>query len=192
MGVIYSVGDDVKDLLCPFIAEKGGTRDTTKIERLYRSASLGNMSASKFWEGVGIDPRLEDEYLQRHELTNGLVDFLAAIRERDYELWCLSNDLSEWSRKLRVRFGLDKYFRGFVISGDVGARKPDQAIFTYLIDQLHARPSEIIFVDDQRKNLDSAAALGFEAIFFSPVEYKVGDERHKVALTFNDLAVLLP
>ena len=46
MGVIYSVGDDVRDLLCPFIEEKGGTKDVPKIERLYHSASLGNMSAA--------------------------------------------------------------------------------------------------------------------------------------------------
>ena len=44
MGVIYSVRDDVKDLLCPFIAEKDGSKDTSKIERLYHSASLGGSS----------------------------------------------------------------------------------------------------------------------------------------------------
>jgi len=64
MGVIYSARDDVKDLLCPFIAEKDGSKDTSKIGRLYLSASLGNISAFEFWKAVGVDPELEDEYLQ--------------------------------------------------------------------------------------------------------------------------------
>lgn len=60
MGVIYSVGDDVRDLLCPFIAEKGGSTDTSKIEKLYHSASLGYMSAFEFWKAVDVNPELED------------------------------------------------------------------------------------------------------------------------------------
>lgn len=187
MGVIYSVGDDVRDLLCPFVGEKGGTKDISKIGRLYHSASLGNISAPDFWEAVGLAPRLEDEYLQRHKLTDGLIDFLEAVNSRGCEVWCLSNDVSEWSRKLRVRFGLDKYFRGFIISGDVGVRKPELAIFDRLIGQLAVSPRDAAFVDDQRKNLDSAAELGFNTILFVPAGHDLTDEKHKVAATFTEV-----
>ncbi len=191
MGVIYSVGDDVTELLCPFVEEKGGTRDTSQIAEPYHLASLGKMSASEFWRGVGLAPKLEDEYLQRHKLTDGLIDFLEAANARGWEIWCLSNDLSQWSRKLRARFGLDEYFRGFVISGDVGFRKPDRAIFDYLVKQLEASPSRTVFVDDQRKNLDTAAALGFEAILFAPASHGLTDEKHRVATTFGKLLLML-
>jgi len=191
MGVIYSVGDDVKDLLCPFIAEKGGTRDISKIEGLYLSASLGNMPASEFWKAVGLNPRLEDEYLQMHKLTEGLLDFLKTVNSRGFEVWCLSNDLSEWSRKLRVRFGLDEYFRGFVISGDVGIRKPDRAIFEHLVRQLDSNPANVVFVDDLQKNLDAAAELGFKTIQFTRAALSLSDERHQVATTFDELGRLL-
>ncbi len=43
MGVIYSLGEDVLDLLCPFIMEKGGIRDIEKIQGLYHAASLGHI-----------------------------------------------------------------------------------------------------------------------------------------------------
>lgn len=192
MGVIYSVGDDVIDLLCPFIAEKGGTKDISKIQSLYHSASLGNMRASEFWEAVGINPRLEDEYLSRHQLTNGLIEFLREIKKRGYEVWCLSNDLSEWSEKLRIRFALDSYFKGFVISGDIGIRKPDRAIFSALISQLGTDPSNAVFVDDRLKNLDSAAALGFKTVLFEPADCSMADERHRVVSNFADILLLLP
>ncbi len=187
MGVIYSVGNDDRDLLCPFVEEKGGTKDVSRIERLYHSTSLGNMSSAQFWEAVGLDPGLEDEYLQRYELTNGLTDFLEAVNSQGYEVWGLSNDISEWSKKLRARFGLDRYIRGFVISGDVGVRKPEQAIFNHLIGQLTVSPRDIVFVDDQRRNLDVAAALGINTILFLPAGHDLTDEKHIVATSFVDV-----
>jgi hypothetical protein len=39
MGVIYSVKDDVQDLLYPFIAEKSGCENTEEIRELYIAAS---------------------------------------------------------------------------------------------------------------------------------------------------------
>jgi putative hydrolase of the HAD superfamily len=187
MGVIFSVGNDDRDLLCPFVEEKGGTKDVSKIEMLYNSTSLGNMSSAEFWEAVGLDPGLEDEYLQRYELTDGLTDFLEAVNSQGYEVWCLSNDISEWSKKLRARFGLDKYIRGFVISGDVGVRKPEQAIFDHLTGQLTAHPRDAVFVDDQRRNLDVAAALGFSTILFVPTGHDLTDEKHIMATSFADV-----
>jgi HAD superfamily hydrolase (TIGR01509 family) len=187
MGVIYSVGNDDRDLLCPFIEGKGGTKDVSKIEMLYNSTSLGNMSSAEFWKAMGLDPGLEDEYLQRYELTDGLTDFLEAVNSQGYEVWCLSNDIAEWSKKLRARFGLDKYVRGFVISGDVGVRKPEQAIFDHLIGQLTVSPRDALVVDDQRRNLDVAAALGFSTILFVPGSHDLTDEKHIVATSFADV-----
>ena len=191
MGVIYSVRDDVRDLLCPFIAENGGSRDTLQIEQLYRSASLGNISAFDFWKAVNVAPELEDEYLQRHRLSDGLLDFLEQIKRRGHEVWCLSNDLSEWSRKLRLRFGLEKYITGFVISGDVGFRKPDPAIFHLLVTQSNIDPHNAIFVDDNRKNLDSAVVVGFETILFRPMDQDLASDSHKVVIDFREILSLL-
>ena len=191
MGVIYSVGDDVRDLLCPFIAEKGGCRDTERVWELYLTASLGRLSSLEFWNAVDVDPGLEDEYLQRHTLTDGLLDFLQKMNRRGHEIWCLSNDLSEWSRKLRIRFGLHEYIAGFVISGDVGSRKPDPSIFRRFITQSHRSPRDAIFVDDSQKNLDSAAVLGFETILFKPTS-NLAVGTHKLAMTFGDIMLLLP
>jgi HAD superfamily hydrolase (TIGR01509 family) len=187
MGVIYSVGNDDRDLLCPFVEEKGGTKDVSKIQMLYHAASLGNISSAELWETVGLDSGLEDEYLQRYELTNGLTDFLEAVNSQGYEVWCLSNDISEWSKKLRARFGLDRFIRGFVISGDIGIRKPEQAIFDRLIGQSKVNPRDAVFVDDQRRNLDVAAALGFSTILFLPGGYELTDERHVPATSFADV-----
>ena len=189
MGVIYCVGDDVRDLLIPFIEERGGAKDVTKIEALYHEASLGHVSAAQFWTSLDVDPRLEDEYLEGHRLSTGLIDLLKAVDSRSCEVWCLSNDISEWSKKLRVRFGLDKYFRGFVISGDVGARKPDPAIYARLLQLVESSPAEVVFVDDNPRNLDTAATFGLVTVLFAPDG--APDAGHRAVRSLAELLAIL-
>jgi HAD superfamily hydrolase (TIGR01509 family) len=191
MGVIYSVKDDVRDLLYPFIVEKRGVEDSYQVEELYRSASLGRISAVDFWRAVNIEPALEKEYLTRHRLTDGVIDYLSKAKLRGCDVWCLSNDVSEWSKQLRVRFGLNKYVTNFIISGDFGIRKPDPAIFALLIDELQKIPGEITFIDDNINNLDSAANLGIGTILFNPESPNLTSNRHKIAMNFKELGLLL-
>ena len=187
MGVMYPVGDDVTYLLCPFIAEKGGITDIDKIASLYDDASLGKMTSSEFWRAVGIDPELEDEYLQRHKLTDGLIEFLENMNSSGVEVWCLSNDLAEWAKKLIQRFKLTRYFRGFVISGDIGRRKPDPAIFEYLLGKIGVNADDAVFVDDNLKNLDSATKLGFRTVLFNAEGSNPGKTDYESVGNFNEL-----
>ncbi len=166
MGVIYRVGDDVADLLVPFIQEKGGSDDPQRIDATYLEASLGRITARQFWQRVGLSDDLEDEYLARFELSDGLAELLDAAPDRFASIVCLSNDVSEWSRKLRQRFSLERRFAGWYISGDLGIRKPDPQIYAHLLSDLHADPGRVVFVDDRTKNLDPAAELGIQTVHY--------------------------
>jgi HAD superfamily hydrolase (TIGR01509 family) len=190
MGVIYAEPSDGANLLYPFIVEKGGCTDVQEILRLYSAASLGGMSSAEFWRCAGLDPALEDEYLKRHELSKGLNEFLDEMASRGIELWCLSNDVSEWSKKLREKFALGRYFRGFVISGDMGTRKPDPAIYHSLLEQSGCRPCDIVFVDDRLRNIE-AAALGMGAILFKPAPEEMQGHNYTIARNFAELLSLL-
>ncbi|MGH7831005.1 MAG: HAD family hydrolase [Candidatus Binatia bacterium] len=190
MGVIYEVGDDVGELLVPFIREKNGHCDISAIDRLYDEAILGRLTAKQFWIALGLDPQLEDEYLQRYRLSSGAMEFLQRASKHFSSIWCLSNDLSEWSLKLRRRFDLEANVGGFVVSGDVGCRKPESRIFEILLGQVRAEPTQIIFVDDKKVNLDTAASLGFETVLFD-ARAIAGPAAHRVARSFDDLAKLI-
>jgi putative hydrolase of the HAD superfamily len=190
MGVIYKVGDDVVELLHPFMMEKGGTADLAEIGRIYIDISVGKMTSSEFWEAVGVAPELEDEYLQRHILNEGLIEFLEETKSRAIPVWCLSNDVSEWSRKLRSNFKIEGYFQGFIISGDVKLRKPDPAIYQLLIGEVKCEPPDITFVDDNVRNLDAAAELHIGTVLFNP-SGKVGAGRHREVSSFKQLGELI-
>jgi HAD superfamily hydrolase (TIGR01509 family) len=191
MGVIYAEADDGLNLLYPFIVNNGGCRDIPEVVRLYSAASLGKLSSAEFWELAGVDPALEDEYLLQHRLSDGLIEFLNSVRARGMQLWCLSNDVSEWSSKLRKRFGLDQFFQGFVISGNVGVHKPDPAIYQCLLDKAGIKSSEAVFVDDRLRNVRAADAMGISSILFKPAPQDAQGHEYRIAADFAELLNLL-
>ncbi len=192
MGVIYTAADDVAELLIPFIRKHGGSADDEAVAWNYTRASLGEIDADAFWRNVGLSAELEEKYLAAHGLTAGLTEFLGTLPPRVSSVWCLSNDVGRWSRILRERRQLERYFAGFVISGDTGSRKPAPAIYQALLERTQQPPHAHLFVDDRVKNLDAARSLGFQTACFRPEP--AGPEAecaHDCVRTFSELRELL-
>lgn len=166
MGVIYRNADDVADLLIPFVRRHNPGVVPGLVETSYRLASLGELRADEFWQQMGIDAGFEDDYLVGHELMAGLTEFLDWAQVQGFRLACLSNDVSTWSRKLRQRFDLSARFEKWIISADVGVRKPEQAIYQAALRQLDASASDLLFVDDRLANVQAARALGIRSVLF--------------------------
>ena len=166
MGVIFKSADDVAELLIPFIAEKSGSFDEEVIQSAYLEASLGEISPDEFWERVDVPSALEDEFLTGHTLNPGITELLSEAKSKGISVWCLSNDVSRWSDKIRNNLGIEEFLRGSVISGDVGIRKPDKEIYEALIQSSGFKIEDILFVDDREKNVVAAQELGIETIMF--------------------------
>ena len=167
MGVLFAAADDVVEILIPFIRSLGGESDARTIESVYADASLGNVDADAFWKRVGLDPAVEEAYLSKHRVVTGAQEFLVSARRTGVPVWCLSNDVGRWSRRLRKRAGLEPLLAGAVISSDVKVRKPDRGIYERLLVETGCQPAELLFVDDRAKNVAGAMALGIPAIEFT-------------------------
>lgn len=70
---------------------------------------------------------------------------------------------NSWGDHYR-RDGWEDMFDVVAISGEVGMRKPDPEIYLYACERIGMSPSECVFVDDLRVNVDAAAALGMVGI----------------------------
>ena len=191
MGVIYQSCDDVEELLVPFIREKGSNVDKTIIENLYTRASLGEFSSEEFWAKVGVDYNLEDEYLDRHQLSVGLLDFLSVTKNQvKTPVYCLSNDISEWSIKLWQKFQLDQYIEKWFISGDLKVRKPSPSIYDVLIREANVEPTQMLFVDDREKNTAAANEFGIQTVLCkinNSAEGYSDDDESTAVYSFNEL-----
>ena len=189
MGVIYRHGDDVEDLLIPFIEDNGGTATPDQIRNLYRQASLGQLSTSELWAGAGVDgdpATLDRAYLAQFRMTGGLLAFLDKLSHKKIPVACLSNDVALWSRLLRQGFGLDTKIGPWIVSGDIGARKPDQMIYDALRTTVGAPFDVYLFIDDRVENLDTARKLGMKTALFDPSGHIVDTNGHRVVRGFNE------
>lgn len=60
----------------------------------------------------------------------------------------------------------DVLMEGVVLSYEVGMRKPDASIYTYVLDTFSLQPSKTVFIDDNVPNIEAAAALGIAAVHY--------------------------
>ena len=89
-----------------------------------------------------------------------MVDLLRTARAAGLHTALLSNSWgNDYPRAL-----LDELCDIVVISGEIGLRKPDPAIYRHLLNQLGLPPGRCVFVDDFPVNVRGAEAVGMRAI----------------------------
>jgi epoxide hydrolase-like predicted phosphatase len=100
-----------------------------------------------------------------------MVDVVRAARAAGVRTGLLSNS---WGLDYE-RDGWDALFDAVVISGEVGLRKPDPAIYTLAAQRLELPPAEIVFVDDLRPNVRAAVAAGMVGVQHVDLETTVSE-----------------
>ncbi len=98
------------------------------------------------------------------------VEILRELKERDYELYALSNWSHETYPFAFARFEFLRWFRAVVISGEVKVCKPDPRIYELILNKIGRPAQECVFIDDSLANIEAAAKLGFQAIHFQSAE----------------------
>ena len=104
-------------------------------------------------------------YRLNFEQNKELYKFAFKLKKQRYKIAILS-DQWQLSKKALV---LPKYMKKFdevVISCDIGLRKPDPKIFKLLLTKLKLKPSQCLFIDNQKWNTDVAKKLKFKTILY--------------------------
>lgn len=94
-------------------------------------------------------------------LEEDMFAAVAAARSVGLRTGLVSNS---WGSAIYPRARLQTAFDAVVISGEVGLRKPDPAIFRLVLDRLAVTAERCIFVDDEPAHLAAAAALGMVTV----------------------------
>ena len=191
MGVLYRSADDVTELLVPYAQARGSRLGPERIYELYVQCSLGRMTSSELWEQLGVRGADDEEYCRGQELTEGVLPALERLSTRGVGLACLSNDVSEWSLVLRRRFGLDKYVNTWVISGDVGVRKPSPEAYAALSRAVGVEPSLILFVDDRMANVRAARAAGLASVLYGAAAPELDEDGQRTVRRMDALDEVL-
>lgn len=92
---------------------------------------------------------------------------ILALAERGVPQFGLSNMSHEVIGAIRAMSPAFDHLRDIVISAETAIMKPDPRIYAQACRRFGLQPAEAIFIDDSRKNIDGAAALGFHTHHFT-------------------------
>jgi len=140
---------------------------------LFLDLEDGRLTAGEFYDAIR---RLAGKYISNEEIDDGWLGFVAdtpaykleMLEElrKSYKLYLLSNTnpmIMDWA--LSPRFSakgksLDQYFDKLYLSYQIGTSKPDPQIYKYLIEDSGIIPSETLFIDDGKANIEAGKAFG--------------------------------
>lgn len=89
------------------------------------------------------------------------------LNNEGYKLAILSNELDLfYGADFRDRLPILKLFQSIVDATYTGILKPDSRAYELVLDELSEVPADCVFVDDQQRNVDGAAAVGMRTVPF--------------------------
>lgn len=121
-------------------------------------------------EHAGKDLSMDDIYYGwmgfMVDVPQEKLDYIQQLR-KNYKVYILSNTnpvIMRWAKSavfspagLPLTAYVDKIYASF----EIGLTKPDRQIFDYMIRDAGIIPSETLFIDDGKRNIETALSLGF-------------------------------
>lgn len=95
--------------------------------------------------------------------TDGII---LDLYESGVRLFALSNWSAETFPLIRDKFPVLKMFEKIFISGDYQCAKPDPAFFEAALEEIDVARNKLLFIDDNRRNVDAALGIGLPSIEF--------------------------
>ena len=116
------------------------------------------------------------------EPNRPLEDLVARLRGQ-VRLWGLSNTNAQHLAHLRLNFRVLDTLEGLTASNEVGAAKPEPAIYQAALAGLDLAPAEVLFLDDVPANVEAARGLGLQVFHYSYNDAEL--RRHLLGLGFG-------
>lgn len=147
-------------------------------EVYFRYNALANVAGGRWedvWKSVAKELGKEDiipEMMQALSelqgdsvLNENLLERIIRLRQSGLKIGILSN-YSQGFQERVAQNGVANYADVILSSFEIGVMKPDPQAFHILCDRLGVKPTELIFVDDTPRSLESAAEVGYTPILF--------------------------
>jgi putative hydrolase of the HAD superfamily len=123
--------------------------------------------------GGSVDPTgLLHKMFAGFESEPTMLQVVLAARAAGIRTALVSNS---WGTDFYAREGFADLFDAVVISGEVGLRKPQPAIYRYAAAQLGVEPQRCVFVDDFAHNVRGATAVGMCGVLHVDVAQTVAE-----------------
>lgn len=132
----------------------------------------GSVSPHEYWTGV-LGRAVAPEQISQLEaldaeqwshLNADTISVLETLQGARANLALLSNMPAAMSRRYLAGSPWTGYFSKMYFSGQMGLVKPDVRIFHHVLAGLQSLPEDIVFIDDNELNIETAERLGFQTV----------------------------
>ena len=145
--------------------------DAEHLAGLHDNLRKGEICSEDFFsalnERYGGEPLLPETYLHRANYIPNAAEEVYSLadqlRRHDIRTGILSNVYRMSARRLRAMGRYDG-FDPVLLSCDEGMAKPDEKFFEAAVERTGVAAQEIVFIDDQEKNLPIARKLGMMVV----------------------------
>jgi len=168
------------------IAEILGTREQAFKDAYFshnKAFNRGDINLDELWNRVLGDLGKVDKtdevmafLRETHKISvnHNVMNLVDTLKLNGYKVGLLSNNTTEGGNEIRA-LGLDKHFDVFHISADTGDVKPEPSSFTNFAAALGIEPTELIFIDDTPKSLETSVSVGFAPILYESYDQCIND-----------------
>ncbi|MCD7930554.1 MAG: HAD family phosphatase [Tannerellaceae bacterium] len=159
--------------------EEIGVKDAEKLIDPYEQKGIflevenGDMTQEEFRKALS---EYTGKELSLEEVRYGWMGFVVDVPQykldyildlrKNYNVYLLSNTnpyIQDWARSTRFSEAgrpINDYFDKMYASYELNMTKPDPEIFEYMLQDGNMNPDETLFIDDEKKNIEVATALG--------------------------------
>lgn len=177
--IIFDVGDVLleyrwKDMLMDYgLSEAEAIRVGTLMfdDPLWRQLDYGKSEKEVILEYQQKYPK--DKEVTKWFITNGeymhvkredVWEKVHKLKQIGYHLYILSNYSKDLFDKHTKGASFLEDMDGTVVSYQVGAIKPEKAIYEYLFETYQLSPQDCFFLDDRLENIEAAKELGMDGV----------------------------
>ena len=181
--VIFDYGNTIVEFEPMNIVKRFGVTDNADADILcekvfdrkyWDNLDSNDISQEEFINGVlselpqrlyGIAKDICNKWITNLPFIQGMDELIYKLKKDGYKIYLLSN-ISKHFAENSDRIELFKYFDGLVFSGAIGLIKPNKDIFEYILNKYNLLPSETVFIDDNKDNVDTAKSMGIKSLRF--------------------------
>lgn len=109
-----------------------------------------------------------DDYFDRIDYYKDVRDYEVSLKDRCY-IGILSNLSILDKRRLNEQVGLDNYDYVF-LSFELACQKPNEIIYDKVMEKLPFNSKDILFIDDNAKNIEMAKNKGWNTLLATGLE----------------------
>jgi len=118
-----------------------------------------------------VDDLLEYWFSAESRLDPDILGSVKELREKGHECFIQTSNANERLIYLKEKTVLERSFDGIFASCDLGVLKPDFKFWEAVYQKLPVKPiEEILVIDDDQDNIDSANKFGFKTHLFQNFE----------------------